>query len=190
MNGVGTKSIETKRLLLRKMAPADVLNIYDGWTSDPNVSRFTSWDVHENVEVTNKYVHHKIARYDMDNYCFDWIVTLKSTGELIGEIEAVDLSLRDRIIIVGYCYSSKHWNKGYATEALKAFIDYMFINVDADKILACHVDLNPASGKVMKKAGMTLDGILRGHKVDKVTGERCDLIWYSIDNPNRGEQNG
>ena len=190
MKGIGTKRIETKRLLLRKMTPEDARHMYEGWTSDALVARFTSWDKHESIEITEQYVKYKVARYDLNNYCFDWIVSLKKTGEIIGEIEAVDLSIQDRLVIVGYCYGSKYWNKGYATEALKAFINYMFNRVDADKVLACHVSLNPASGKVMKKAGMNLDGVLRGHKVDKYTKERCDLLWYSIDNPNREVNNG
>ena len=185
MNGIGTKRIETKRLLLRKITPSDAAKIYNGWTSDPLVSRFTTWDRHLSIETTEQYVKYKVKRYDEQNYCFDWVISIKQTGELIGEIEAVDLSLNDRLVIVGYCLGSKYWNKGYASEALKAFINYMFNQVDADKVLACHLSVNPASGRVMRKCGMAIDGVLRGHKVDKTTNKRCDLIWYSIDNPNR-----
>ena len=46
--------------------------------------------------------------------------------EPIGEIEAVKVSEAHDLVEMGDCYGSRFWNKGYATEALKAFMKYMF----------------------------------------------------------------
>lgn len=43
MNGIGTQTIETERLILRKMELGDAEFIFTNWTSDPLVSRFVSW---------------------------------------------------------------------------------------------------------------------------------------------------
>lgn len=79
------------------------------------------------------------------------------------------------------CYGSKYWGKGYATEALIAFIDYMFHEAMVDKVIACHKINNPASGRVMQKAGLHYDATLKGYRVDKGTDNRVDLVCYSID---------
>lgn len=182
MNGIGTQLIETKRLILRKVEVKDYESIYKNWTSDKLVARYVSWNVHESLDVTKQYCEYKANRYDGHEYCFDWVVELKETNELIGEIEAINVSKAARLVELGYCFGSKYWNKGYATEALTAFIDYMFNKVDVDKIIACHISTNPASGRVMQKCGMQYDATLKGYFVDKNTNLRADKVCYSIDN--------
>ena len=185
MKGIGTRTIETERLIMRRMEKGDALLMYKNWTSDPLVSRYVTWDTHTSLEATQAYVDYKVKRYEEKEYVFDWVLVLKETGEPIGEMEACDVSLRDRLVIMGDCIGSKFWNKGYATEALKAFIDYMFDQVGVDKVIAYHLSVNPASGRVMAKAGMHLDAVLKGYLVDKLTGNRVDKVVYSIDKEDR-----
>ena len=80
---------------------------------------------------------------------------------------------------MGYCYGSKYWNKGYGTEALQIVIKYLREVAKAEKITACHLSINPASGKVMEKAGMVYDATLKEYRIDKNTNKRVDLICYS-----------
>ena len=80
---------------------------------------------------------------------------------------------------LGYCYGSKYWNKGYATEALQIVIKYLRETAKVEKISACHLSINPASGKVMKKGGMIYDATLKEYRIDKNTNKRVDLVYYS-----------
>ena len=80
---------------------------------------------------------------------------------------------------MGYCYGSKYWNKGYATEVLQIVIKYLKETAKVEKITACHLSINPASGKVMKKAGMIYDATLKEYRIDKKTNKRVDLVYYS-----------
>ena len=180
MIGIGTKLIETERLILRKIKKDDYPLVYQNWTSDLKVVRCVDWDLHKSIEDTKKYIEYKVNRYDRDMYCFDWIVVLKETNEPIGEIEAVKVSEAHDLVEMGDCYGSRFWNKGYATEALKAFIKYMFNEVEAGMIIACHISTNPASGRVMQKAGMKYDATLKKYFVDKNSGKRADKVCYSI----------
>ena len=54
---------------------------------------------------------------------------------------------------IEYCIGKAFWNNGYITEAVKAFIEYTFQNTIITKLEAFHRIENPASGKVMQKAG-------------------------------------
>ena len=179
MLNVGSKIIETERLILRKIEIDDVLQVYDNWCSDKLVSKYVTWDSHETVEQTKEYIKYKVDLYE-HNYRFDWVVCLKETNELIGEIDAVKTSVNYNLVELGYWFGSRFWNKGYATEALKAVIDYLKNVAKVEKITACHISTNPASGRVMQKAGMTYDATLEGYVVDKNTKERADLIYYSF----------
>lgn len=180
MEGIGTKTIETKRLILRKIELSDAEMIFNNWTSDPKVARYVSWEAHKSKEDTKMYVEYKVNRYIGHEYCFDWVVVLKETNETIGEIEAVNVSKAHDLVEMGDCYGSRFWNKGYATEALKAFIKYMFMEAQVGLIIACHMSNNKASGRVMEKAGMKYDATLKGYFIDKNTGKREDKVCYSI----------
>lgn len=178
MENVGTRTIETKRLILRKVELDDALAIYKNWCSDKLVSRYVTWDMHKSIDETIEYVKYKVDLYNRD-YRFDWLVCLKENNEPIGEIDAVKTSVNYSLVELGYCYSSKYWNQGYATEALEAVIKYLKDVAKVEKITACHISTNPQSGRVMQKAGMTYDATLKEYIVDKNTKSRADLIYYS-----------
>ena len=55
MNHVGTESIETDRLVLRKFEMTDAEDIFDNWASDPEVFRFWSWEPHKGIEETQMF---------------------------------------------------------------------------------------------------------------------------------------
>ena len=79
---------------------------------------------------------------------------------------------------IGYWIDRKFWGQGIATEAAKAIINFGFENLKLNSIYARHFDMNPASGKVMKKCGMKYVGIMRQHesRFDKF----YDVIYYDI----------
>ena len=81
---------------------------------------------------------------------------------------------------IGYAYGSKYWNNGYATEALKVVINYLCKKVEFETVYALYLKSNEASGRIMVKAGMKYEGTARKRMIDKISGERLDLISYSI----------
>ena len=55
---------------------------------------------------------------------------------------------------IGYCFNPKYGNKGYATEALKAVVEYLFINKNIHRIQANMDARNLGSAKLCEKIGM------------------------------------
>lgn len=82
-------------------------------------------------------------------------VRLKETGRLIGIILYFDE--KDGSCEIGYGIGSEYWNRGYATEAAKGFIDYCFREKGFRRIYASFFTGNEASRRVMEKCGMTYD---------------------------------
>ncbi|HEX9786233.1 MAG TPA: GNAT family N-acetyltransferase [Opitutaceae bacterium] len=87
-------------------------------------------------------------------------VTLRSTDELLG---AIGLSFlpEHRSAELGYWIGVPHWGRGYATEAARALIDQGFGVLDLERIHAHHFARNIASGRVLEKIGMKLEGVRR-----------------------------
>lgn len=179
MKHIGTKEIQTKRLILRKVKAEDAESAYENWCNSYEVSKYVMWNKHSGIEETKKLCKMWEEEYNFSD-TYRWIVELKETGELIGTIDVASKKLLIYgTCVIGYCYGERFWGKGYATEALKAVIKYLFEECDADTIYAEYLSNNPASGKVMQKAGMNFEGILKSRIIDK-DGIRNDLGSYSI----------
>ena len=60
---------------------------------------------------------------------------------------------------LGYWLGIKHWGKGYATEAVRAMIDHIFTDTDADAIQSAARVTNPPSRRVLEKCGFQWSGV-------------------------------
>ncbi len=79
---------------------------------------------------------------------------------------------------LGYWIGQPFWNYGYATEAAAALIAFGFDDLDLNRISAGHFVRNPASGRVMEKAGMKPEGVSRQDVVK--WGKYEDLAFYGV----------
>ena len=81
-------------------------------------------------------------------------------GGLVGAV-SLTLALPHRRGELGYWVGRPFWNRGLATEAGRAIIEFGFTTLDLNRIQAMHLTRNPASGRVLQKLGMQLEGIHR-----------------------------
>lgn len=86
----------------------------------------------------------------------------KNTEKLVGSIGLICSQIHKRCE-AGYWIGEEYWNMGYATDALKIIIKYLFEIKGYNKVYGKHFDTNPSSGKVMEKAGMVYEGAEREH---------------------------
>lgn len=178
MKDIGTRTIETDRLILRRFELSDAEGMYNGWASDEKVSRHVSWKPHKNAEETRQLLTKWISEYEDNSY--NWVAELKSTHELIGNISAIHVNRRHSICEIGYCYGSRYGNKGYGTECLKAVIDFFLNECEIHTVEAKYHSINPASGRVMEKAGMIKEAVLKERRYYPETDSYCDLVCYYI----------
>ncbi len=104
-------------------------------------------------------------------------ICLKENGKLAGAI-GLNLQLNFELAELGYWIGKEYWNNGYCSEAARLIIDYAFNHYKLHKIYATYFTNNPASGKVMEKAGMHFEGTLREHLFH--WGEYKNLNYYCI----------
>ena len=178
MNHIGTQIIETERLILRPFRMKDATAMYENWACDPEVSKYLTWPPHSSVEVTRMLLGEWIGQYQKpDNY--NWAIVLKDgDGRPIGNISVVRLHEEVEACEIGYCIGKAWWGCGIMTEALKAVIAFFIGQVGANRVEARHDTNNPASGRVMRKAGMTCEGTFR--RVARNNQGIVDISVYSI----------
>ena len=177
MEHCGTQTIETKRLVLRRLDVSDAPAMFRNWASDAEVTKFLTWQPHECVEATRALLAQWSEQYRQTDY-YQWGIELKSAGELIGTISVVDKNEAIDMAHVGYCIGRRWWHQVIMSEALAAVIGFLFERVGCNRIESRHDVSNPHSGDVMRKCGMRLEGIARS--ADKNNQGICDVANYAI----------
>lgn len=157
MKHLGTKTIETERLTLRRFAVEDAEKMYENWAGDPEVTRFLLWPTHTDAGVTRALLETWVADYEQENK-YEWCISLKETKEPIGSIGAFGGNEKANSLEIGYCIGRAYWHKGYTSEAVAAVMKFLLEEVGCSRIEARHDPKNPHSGGVMKKCGLRYEG--------------------------------
>ena len=79
---------------------------------------------------------------------------------------------------LGYWLGRDYWGQGLATEAATATLGCGFDVLGLHRIHAHHLTRNPASGRVLEKAGMVREGLLRQHAFK--WGVHEDIVWFGM----------
>ncbi len=172
---LGSETIYTERLILRKFKEGDENAMYKNYVRDPEVTKYVTWEVHKDMNETRDLVNRWINSYN--EMVYRWAICLKDTDEVIGSIDIVRPMFGYVTVETGYVLAREYWNKGVMTEALAAVIEHMK-KVGVHRIQAKHVVENIGSGRVMEKAGMQKEGVLR--EAAYKNGEFQDLAIWAI----------
>lgn len=180
MHHIGTKEIETDRLLLRRFTKTDAQAVYTNYARDDLATKYLTQPSHQDVSVTEAILDTWVEGYgDLAQY--KWAITLKEQpGEALGDITASIPHEFEKIDAceIGYVLSPKLWGQGYMSEAMKAVTKYLLKEAGFNRVIARHDVANPASGKVMQKAGLQFEGIHRQGSLNN-TGI-IDTAQYAI----------
>jgi RimJ/RimL family protein N-acetyltransferase len=171
------ETFETSRLLLRLPTLDDAEPIFQKYAQDPEVSKYLFWRPHENIDTTTVFLHRCIQCW-VDETAFPWIITRKNDNMLLGMIEMrIDRFRAD----FGYGIARQYWGNGYTTEAAKVIIQWAFDQEGIYRVWAiCDVE-NLASARVMEKAGMQKEGILRRFSIHpNISSKPRDCYCYSV----------
>ena len=168
--------LKTERLILRPMRMRDAEDLF-AYAKDPEVSRHVLWDAHRSIRDSRQFLRAAIRQYRR-GLPGSFAITLRDSGRMIGTIGFMWINTDYKSAEVGYSLSRDYWNKGIMTEALREVIRFGFEDLGLNRIEAQHETDNPASGKVMQKAGMTFEGIHR--QASKNNTGVCDIAIYAI----------
>ena len=169
-------SLETNRLILRRLTLDDDNDVFE-YACEPDVAKYVTWEPHKSIEDAITFLSSMIKKYE-ENEVAGWGIVLKENNKLIGACGFMWWSPENARSEVGYALSKKYWNQGIMTEAMNATVKFGFEKMKLNRIEARTRVENIASQSVLKKAGMTFEGIMREQSFIK--GEYLDFTMYSI----------
>lgn len=166
-------TLATARLVLRPWRPADVDAAF-AYASDPEFSRYLpAFPEVVSLEGERRFIEAEMAT-DWSTRP-SWAVTLGNHP--VGGLNLRVDHLRD-VAEVGYGIARSHWGRGYATEAARAAMDWVFTRYPLRRFVATADARNTASLRVMEKLGLERETVLRGLR--EVRGERADTVVCAV----------
>ena len=168
----------SERLLLRPPWPEDWQAVHAG-IADEGVVRNLSrapWPYAEDDA-------RAWCAQSQDPYAPRFLITLADSGEVIGCIGFGPLPVEDGggdgTMEMGYWIARQHWGRGYASEAARAVIEVARA-CGHPRIVASHFIDNPASGRVLRKAGFLPTGKI-GRHFSLARGYEAQTNSYVVD---------
>ena len=177
MNHIGTQTIETKNLILRRFTYEDSTDMLKYWIADESVQSMYSEPVYTTQEQVRGLLDKYIGSYENADY-YRWAVILKESGECIGQIAYFLVDTKNNFAEIEYCIGTDFQCRGFATEAAKAVIEYGFEKIQLHKVQICHKSINVPSRRVIEKCGFCYEGTLRDYFY--MNGRYVDRLYYSI----------
>lgn len=144
--------IETSRLRLRRFKEEDVSNFYK-YRSNSDVAIYQGWENYTYEQAINFIEKQKSAEMNIPDSWVQVAIEHKMDGQLIGDIGVHTLLVPANQVEVGFTLEPLYQNKGFAFEALHGIFDYLFNELNKEKINAIADEQNLSSIKLLRKIG-------------------------------------
>ena len=164
MKAIGTKTIVTPRLILRKISMEDAEDL------------FSVGSLGESLPDAIQIVANMV-RYNDDPMSFHWV--LEYEGKAIGRIKGWEVDPHNNFVQLGYDVGVPHRGKGLMAEAVRAVNTYFLTECGFNRVYCMVRESNPASSRVCEKAGMKHEGFLRNHWIQD-DGSYTNVHYWGI----------
>lgn len=165
-------NLESERLLLRRLATADVDELFK-MRSNADMMKFIPRPLHETTADTLEQIALINSRIE-SNEAINWAITRKNNPKLIGIIGFYRMKPEHFRAEIGYMLLNEYQGKGISTEAINEVVKYGFEVMKLHSIEAVIDPRNIASEKVLQKNGFIKEGHFKeceffdGHFLDQV----------------------
>lgn len=151
--------LSTDRLTLRRMKVSDWQDMYE-YSKEECVTKYLLWEPHKSPEQTQDYLRYLQTRYRTGDF-YDWAVVDKKSGKMIGTCGFASLDFQNNSAEVGYVLNPDFWGQGIAAQAVRAVLEFGFMELNIHRIEAKYIIGNDSSRRVMEKCGMSFEGVRR-----------------------------
>jgi len=160
----------------------DAGEIFARYAQDAEVTRYLTWRPHKGVETVQEFLRRLLALLEQ-GALLPWVVEAQADRRLLG---VMDLRLQEHRVEIGYALARDAWGQGFATEAARALVEWALTQPGIYRVWAvCDVD-NRASARVLEKAGLLREGLLRRWSVHpNVSAEPRVSFGGGLDGPLR-----
>lgn len=169
--------IETPRLLIRRFEEGDLTTLHE-YRNDREVARYTGWRAYDHRELVQFILQMTHATPDLIGDWFQWAVEIKATRRHIGDIGIHRQVDEPHEAEISYAFARSAQRQGYATEAVKGFIGYLFDVVALHRITALIYADNARSIALVERLGFRKEAHFR--KSARRHGEWVDDVMYAM----------
>ena len=147
--------------MLRRFRPPD-LAAFLAYRNDPDVARYQGWSLPYPLQRGQRMLA-ELAGEDPDTpgQWFQFAVALAGTDELIGDCGVHVPETEPRQAEIGFTFAAAWQGRGYATEAVRRLLDYLFDELGKHRVVAACDARNVRSSALLRRVGMRREGLLR-----------------------------
>ncbi len=170
-------NIVTERLVLRCLEPGDATCMF-AYRSDPEVARYQGFEPGEIGEIETFIADQVKLTVDTPDTWFQLAITLKATGEMIGDLGLHFLAAESEQVELGITLAPTHQGQGLASEACHGALDHVFGTLRKHRVYGSLDPRNTASAALMERIGMRKEA----HLVESLRfkGAWVDDIIYGM----------
>lgn len=176
INHLGSVTLETERLILRKTIKEDIDELFY-IELNPNLRRYLG--IHKvGTSLNDNRNYFDFSKYDNLDF-YRWSIVEKDTNKLLGCIYLNVHDEKARSYGIDYFIREDSWNKGYVTEDSKCVLEFAFNKLNINRIESSGAKSNPGTLKVMEHIGLKYEGV-RKDGIFYYYGGIQDLVLYGI----------
>ena len=171
--------LETERLILRRVLPSDVKEMFE-LRSNPETMKYIPRPLVTNYD--EALAHIKMMEDKIEtNEGINWAITLKGDDKMLGVIGHYRIKPEHYRAEVGYMILPEYHGKGITTEAVQCVVDYGFNTMQLHSIEGVIDPENDASQRVLQKCGFVKEAHFKEYEF--YDGKFIDAVVYSKLNP-------
>ena len=169
--------LETSRLFLRPIELSDSFAILK-YRGDAEVNKYQGW-IPKTMEDVSDFINHRVCRQiNQFGTWFQFVIIRKDSGILIGDIGIHFLAEQPFLAEIGITLDREQQRKGFAREALTEVINYLFLKLDKQKLIASIDPRNESSVKLFERLGFKKEAFYE--KSLFLNGEWVDDLVYGL----------
>ena len=152
------EQLSSRRLVIRRFASSDA-EAFALYRSDEEVARYQDWECPYPISDGRAFIAslHHLAPGTPGRW-FQFAVTLASSGTLLGDValcaSRVDVGQAE----LGFTFASAHQGQGYATEAVRAVVQYAFRHLAMHRVFSRTDAGNLRAQRLLERIGFRLEG--------------------------------
>jgi RimJ/RimL family protein N-acetyltransferase len=151
--------LTTDRLTIRPLARRDITE-FTRYRNDPDVARYQDWVLPYTRDLAHAIVDDAEATGMPSAGGWMQLAVTDSDDRLLGDV-AVWLDDDALLAMIGYTLAPQHQGKGYAAEAVRAVVDWLFTVRKVHRVAATIDPDNVASARVLERNGFHYIGTAR-----------------------------
>lgn len=166
----------TERLILRPIEKKDADAIFS-YRSDSITNKYQGW-IPRSLDDVHEFINKVAPEINILDTWFQFVIIRNDSNEIIGDVGIHFLNTDKKQVEIGCTLNKDYHGKGYATEALRQIIDYLFSKLNKHRIIASLDPGNTSSIKLVERLGFRKEAHFKESIL--INGEWVDDLVYAV----------